>query len=399
MNTNADIQDMPQLLVDILQEITPVKSNIHAFNTEWHSCLRFLQNELPELNILDDGDTVCLGEMSPGCVRCKNGEWDCLFMTPACNLNCSFCISPFQNRRVPVSAYGQTPAQVIENYKTAGITGISFSGGEPFLEFQNMLRWFQSLKHNLPLNYFWLYTNGLLVGREQINLLADLGINEMRFNTAASGYRHKSILKLLEYAAHKIQNVTVEIPLVRRDLSILITALQDYESAGVKFINVHELLREEKTLSEQMQNETFQTVVFPDGHVTDVSLDSRTAFQKIAKNVVRSKMSLCLNFCSTVNKIRQIKNRRQNMLRLQKKQFEKIVDNEYLLTVFAYRDKNTWQWVHPDEWAEKSDRYLNYSAHRLKKIGPLSVWDKGRYMSAEKIREKHVVSSASVGKM
>ena len=88
------MQTMPAMLRDILEHIPTHQANTHELRAEWEQYLRMVEAEFPEVLIVDDGDTVCLGELSPGCVRCKSGEWDCSFITPICNLRCEFCISP-----------------------------------------------------------------------------------------------------------------------------------------------------------------------------------------------------------------------------------------------------------------------------------------------------------------
>ncbi|MBN2102579.1 radical SAM protein [bacterium] len=394
-----DRKHFPALLADILQGIVPIRPNTAELHSEWRQYTDTLKTGLPGIEIKDDGDTVCLGALSPGCRCCKNGEWDCLFITPACNLHCRFCISPFQNRRVPVSAYGKSPEDLISSYKKAGITGVSFSGGEPFLDFPAVTKWLSDLESEFPDHYYWIYTNGTRTRREHIDTLSELGLDEIRFNTAATGYHDSAVMQLMAYAAQKLPNVTVEVPLLYHDYEILRTAIPDYARAGVQFLNLHELMRESHTPSHQLKNENFKTVVFPDGHVTDVSMHSRIMFQNIAHTVLDSNLPLNLNFCSTVNKRRQIRKRRSSIMKLNTKTYEKVVDEGCLESVFVFQDKDHYQWVHPDVWEARKSRFAGYTAFRLKKTAPLSVWDRGRYLSAEKLEDHHVVSSSSAGKM
>lgn len=390
---------IPDILTDILKGITPIRSNITELQSGWQRYITDLKTELPEITIKDDSDTVCLASLSPGCRRCKIGEWDCLFVTPDCNLNCQFCISPFQNRRIPISAFGKTPAECIPRYRNAGITGVSFSGGEPFLEFETVAAWLQELKSEFPDNYYWIYTNGILVNREHIDVLSDLGLDEIRFNTAATDYQDPDVMRLIEYAAGKLSSVAVEVPVLRKDHAALREALPDYADAGVTFINLHELMREKNTPSQHLQNESFRTFVLPDGHVTDVSMDSRAVVKELIHTILASNLPLHLNFCSMMNKLRQIRKRRSRMAKVMKNTFENLVDDEYLESIFVFRDKTRHQWLHPNEWNDQKSRFAGQTVFKLKKLAPLSVWDTGRYISAHQLEDEHVVSSASFGKL
>ncbi len=380
------MENIPDILKEIYKSIPVHRSNIDELKTIWNEYIYVLKTQFPEISIDHDGDTVCFGELSPGCLLCKNGQWDCLFITPACNLNCEFCISPFLHRsKISISAYGKTAEDMITNYKKANIQGISFSGGEPFMDFQAIIIRLTALKQALPGNYYWLYTNGLLVHKEHIDMLADLGINEIRYNTAATAYNNKKVLRIIEYSAQKIENVTVEIPIILKDKEFLLSAIPNYVSAGVRYINLHELMKEDNTPSQYLEGENFKRFVFEDDHTTEISLDSKLLVNEMVSKIIDSKILINLHFCSTINKLRQIKKRRNNIIKLLKAPHEKIADEQYLETVFIFQDEDSFQFIHPDEWRGEQANYKNYSAIRLKKISPLSVFNEARYISAEKL--------------
>lgn len=380
------MEKIPEILNEIYKNLPAYRSNMDELKSIWNDYLHLLKTQFPEISIDHNGDTICLGDLSPGCVLCKNGEWDCSFITPACNLNCEFCISPFVSHvKIPISAYGKTIEEMIANYKKVGIKGISFSGGEPFLDFNKIMTHLKTLKQALPDNYYWLYTNGVLVHKEHIDQLADTGIDEIRYNTAATGYNNKSILRIMEYSAQKITNVTVEIPLILKDKNALLSAIPNYESAGVRYLNLHELMKEDNTPSQQLNNENFKQYIFEDGHATEISLDSKLLVNEIFRKIIDSKLKINLNFCSTMNKLRQIRKRRANMIRLLKQSHEKAIDEEFLETVFIFQDRDDYQFIHPDLWRSNQSNYKNYSAIRLTKMAPLSVFDQARYISTQKL--------------
>ena len=380
------MENIPDILKEIYNNLPVYCSNADELKSIWNEYIHLSKTRFPEISIDHDGDTVRLGELSPGCLLCKNGKWDCSFITPTCNQNCEFCISPLLNRsKIPISAYGKTMKDRIANYKKVKIKGVSFSGGEPFLNFMEIITRLNALKKELPENYYWLYTNGTLVTKAQIDILADSGINEIRYNTAATAYNDKKILRIIEYSAQKIENVTVEIPVILKDKEILLAAIPDYVNAGIRYINLHELMKEDNTPSQRLYDENFKQFIFQDGHTTEISLDSKFLVNEIIRKMIDSKAKININFCSTMNKLRQIRKRRANMIRLLKKSHEKVVDEEYLETVFIFRDKDAYQFIHPDDWRDKRANYKNYSNVALKKIAPLSVFNEARYISAHKL--------------
>lgn len=380
------MNEIPDILAEILESAPAIDSNIADLQAIWKEYIDSLKVEIPEISINHDGDTVCLGELSPGCLMCKNGEWDCLFITPNCNLNCEFCISPFNaDSKIPISAYGREREEILENYQLVGIKGVSFSGGEPFYNFQKTSNLFEYFKINLPDIYFWIYTNGTLVNKIHIDVLSDLGMNEIRFNTAANGYNNKELLKLIEYSAQKIENITVEIPIILSDKDMLLNCISEYENAGVKYLNLHELMKENNSNSQNLKNENFKKVIFEDGHITEISLDSKIVVNEIFSKMICTGNIMSFNFCSTMNKRRQVKKRRQNMIKLLKQPHEKIVDEEYLETVFLYKGKNDYKFLHPDEWFSNKIKNGEFNSFALRKLAPLSIYNDGRYVHAQKI--------------
>jgi pyruvate formate-lyase activating enzyme-like uncharacterized protein len=117
------------------------------------------------------------------------------------------------------SAFGPTPQEISQNHARTHITGVSFSGGEPFLEPHKLMEWVDWFKKHRPDQYTWVYTNGLLAETSLLKELGRLGLDEIRFDTAATGYTHPTVLRNMAAAAESIPNVTVEIPAIYRKQS------------------------------------------------------------------------------------------------------------------------------------------------------------------------------------
>jgi pyruvate formate-lyase activating enzyme-like uncharacterized protein len=121
------------------------------------------------------------------------------------------------------------------------LEGVSLSGGEPLLylsELEACVRAMREAKADL---YFWVYTNGILADDEHLNILADLGIREIRFNLAATDYNDK-ILENLKRARGIFEYVAVEVPSYPKQRERLMGCLGELNRIGIDQLNLQELL-------------------------------------------------------------------------------------------------------------------------------------------------------------
>ena len=261
----------------------------------------------------DEGATVHLGALSPGCEACQAGAWDCVFGTMACNLSCRFCISPGAGRRRgPPSALGGDLATLCQVYARSGVRGVGFTGGEPLLEPELLLHRASVLRRELPHLYLWAYTNGLLLTARRLDELASAGLDELRFNLAATAYSHPGVLRLLGEAVARLPSVAVEVPAIPDDREALLSALPGWVQAGVKYLNLHELIFEPGSRSGSMPGVRADCTM-PDGHVSAFDPRSEDLVAEVIARVADAGWPLAVHFCSMRDKARQIAGRRRLM--------------------------------------------------------------------------------------
>jgi pyruvate formate-lyase activating enzyme-like uncharacterized protein len=365
---------------------TPVQSNLQRLKSRWSAHLTKLTQQVPQVQVEDQGEIVCLGEMSPGCRACKQGKWDCIFMTMRCDLACRFCYSPDGiDRRYRGSAFGTKPEQLADVYSRAGIEGIAFTGGEPLLEKQVLFTWLAFLKQKCPDCYFWLYTNGLAADRETLQTLGTLGLDEVRFNMAATGYRDPSVSRNLAQAVGSISNVTVEIPSIPEDEPQLLAAVREWDRLGVKFLNLHELLFEPGSRSGSMYGPRLD-VVLTDGHRTAVDPRSRPLTLKVMKVVSEEQLSIRVNDCSLQSKVRQVRTRRATLGQQTAAPHERIA-GDLLESWCAYAGEDEYVLFRPDELAEKQALLPGYYFVRLARLAPLALGELPRWVLCEEAGE------------
>jgi pyruvate formate-lyase activating enzyme-like uncharacterized protein len=178
--------------------------------------------------------------LSTGCRCCGDGTWSCLFINGVCGAGCFFCPAPQQDTGQPTTG-GVTftrPQDYLDFLETFQFRGVGISGGEPLRTLERSLLFISKIKKHFGRSiYLWLYTNGSLVSEETLHRLQAAGLDEIRFNIVARGYR----LDQVKLAAGIIPVVTVEIPAIPEDFGLMQRLLPQLKEMGVSHLNLHQL--------------------------------------------------------------------------------------------------------------------------------------------------------------
>jgi pyruvate formate-lyase activating enzyme-like uncharacterized protein len=360
--------------------------NLDALRPAWAEYLARAKQQVPGVRIEGDGEVVHLGELSPGCRACKVGTWDCIFTTLRCNLDCEFCYSPLGlPREYAGSAFGRTPEEIADNHARTRITGISFSGGEPFMDAPKLLEWVGWFKERCPDMYTWVYTNGLLAEEVYLRRLGELGVDEIRFNMAATGYDHPAVLENLATAARFMPNVTVEIPAIPAHTLKVLACLGDWCALGARFLNLHELIYESGSRSAGMDGPR-QEIITEDGHRSAFNPESRELTLAVMKRVQEEGLPLAVNDCSMQSKLRQLRGRRRSLAPLVQGAHERLVEDQFYESYCAHQGGEAGCWLHPGTLDEARERLPDYRFVRLVRTAPLTVRDSGRWMVCEELK-------------
>jgi len=212
----------------------------------------FLRSKLADkIEVKDFGATIVPKDksLSVGCQACKSGSWICVYIGVSCNLKCVAC-PQISRHGVKEFIWANGGADDIHSLEDLGrvltknkrITGISFSGGEPFLYLKLVKEWLTYVNENFAdLNlYKWIYTNGMKVTKENCLELKKLGVNEIRFDLAATNYSDKIITKI-KYCKSIFDKISVEVPVEPWKVDKLIEALPKLNDIGLDYLNLHEL--------------------------------------------------------------------------------------------------------------------------------------------------------------
>lgn len=288
------------------------------------------------LNTLSDklhytagGNKAFTGALSPGCLICQNGDWECNFINRLCTRNCYFCKR--YHRSFKKEPYPQTrahtfvnPVQHIEYLKAFHIRGVGFSGGEPLLVSERLVSHISAIRQEFGKSmYLWMYTNGDLVNREILEKLQEAGLDEIRFNIAAREYDISPVILARDY----IPTLTVEIPAIPEDYETVKNLLPELQSNGVDFLNLHQI-----TIGKQNCRELIKR----NYHLISC-LSAATIFESeiCALNLIQyaceQELRLPISYCSTIYKYRfQGRGRRKQKASAVIKSYQEITNAGYI---------------------------------------------------------------------
>jgi uncharacterized protein len=273
-------------------------------------------------------DMIFTDNYSKGCKLCQEGRWLCIFLTHLCDAGCGFCPS-FHKGDHTHSALGDNPSEILSHIKNQDYSGISFSGGDPFIVFDRMLEFLAFFKTELPDYYYWAYSSGRNLNEEKIRLIAQHGLNEIRFNIAALKYDSADILKTIELARKYLEFVAVEIPSIPDDYNKLAKVLPKLDRIGVDYLNLHEYI----IVPALNQQNTPHSASFLLNYESEINyhVNSQHNTKEIIKYCQETNLTIKINNCSLLKKEYQMKMRRLKMGRMMINAFEKLTDEGFLV--------------------------------------------------------------------
>ncbi len=262
-----------------------------------------LLDRLRALNVgqSSHGSKLFSGTLSPGCLSCGAGTWSCTYLTRQCTADCFFCPTD-PNGGDPVPRTSRILLPGLEGYlaylRHFGFQGVSFSGGEPLLCLEEMLRWIAHIRREFGSDiYLWVYTNGDLLDRSTLRALHLAGLDEIRVNIAARGYA----LDAVRLAREVISTVTVEIPCIPEDLQVLQERLVDLQGLGMDHVNLHQLFANQANYrSLAGRGYTFLPLM---GTASAV-LESEITALRLLLFGLENRIDVPINYCSLVYRTR-----------------------------------------------------------------------------------------------
>lgn len=262
--------------------------------------------------------------LSPGCMACKTGTWMCIYVGYKCNATCEYCPQGSNEeknaRRDDEESTRYMSINLLKGLilKQAGkVKGISYSGGEPLLYLPKIIDIATYVSIHNPTAYQWIYTNGLLLNEENLRVLKDLNIQEVRVHLGATNFSEE-VMEHMKLAVKYIPSVNVETPAVPSAKEHLLGKgkIHRLEEIGVKQINLGEL----------MVRCAFNDAYIGNAEVYDYCSDllnvtsptySRQITYDIMEYAIHHKINIIINDCSNGSKYWQQYISMKNELRMQ----------------------------------------------------------------------------------
>lgn len=204
--------------------------------------------------------SIVYGKLPRGCMLCQQGLKTIIFLTGLCPCSCFYCpLSEYRRQRDliivneteitnPFEYFKRLEAEILKS----GSKGASLTGGDPLLKHQLAVQTISYLKDQFGEKFHvHIYTTGLLLKRDRLKELADVGLNELRIHAPLD--KLEEALKLAREWGDKL-SVGLEYPALPRSRDFLLKLLNLAEKYEVDFINLNQLeFTESNSLSLQLR--------------------------------------------------------------------------------------------------------------------------------------------------
>ena len=239
-----------------------------------------------------------------GCRSCLLGTGlSAVRKTNRCDAACPFCYDFGQLDKIPPIGEGlweiggtryreeDLPLLFALSRKP---TGIAYVYLEPFMEiekYEGIIRRF----HEAGV-YQHLYTNGLHASEASLDMLAQAGLDEIRFNLGAS-HTSDRVIQLMAAAKQRIPRVGIETPMTREFYREFLVKKDRILASGIDFMNCAELHLNENNLPNYWGESLY---FFRMGYLSPVF--SRELTLRLMKQAAEEQWPLVLHDCSNHTK-------------------------------------------------------------------------------------------------
>lgn len=241
--------------------------------------IRERQNSIPGLHVEQMGKVAMWGgeKLTPGCDNCIHGHGLCAIrMASKCNLDCPFCYfrgeydkqAPLMQEHLGLLGQRRITEDDLKSlFDKQGdkITHVCHVLLEPFMEFEkfpNVVR----LLHEQGVHQH-MYTNGTLVTEEHLKILRDAGLEELRFNLAATNCSRR-VVKTMKMARKYVKYLAIESPMFKTYYESFIANRSEILDTGVDQINCAELHLKKQNFREYKDEPLY---CYKSGYISPVS--------------------------------------------------------------------------------------------------------------------------------
>jgi len=196
--------------------------------------------------LMTNGYTAVLGgKLLQSCLYCLEGEWTQIRSSSECQLDCNFCYwhslpkkyLPKQLFVVNDNQFTEQDIKTLLEIQGDKVKGVAWLHYEPLLYLDKILG---LIKFISTKKYQWLYTNGILATEENLKQLERAGLNEIRFNLAATNCDDK-VIENIKLATKYFRSVCIESPMFSNFFKSFMSKKEKILNTGISHIHFAEL--------------------------------------------------------------------------------------------------------------------------------------------------------------
>jgi pyruvate formate-lyase activating enzyme-like uncharacterized protein len=198
------------------------------------------------LTVANDHKSLCTGWVSPSCVSCRTGVGTATYLfSTQCPRDCFFCFNHNQNNYERFRHELDDPIGKLVETHERGIPfhDLALTGGEPLLHKAETEEFFRTAQRLYPDAYTRLYTSGAFLDEAYLQVLADVGLNEIRFSIKTDDPPEAlaQTFDRIGRARAFLPRVMVEMPVMpdeERRMEELLLALDELRIDGINLLEL-----------------------------------------------------------------------------------------------------------------------------------------------------------------
>jgi len=250
------------------------------------------------LVVNNNGNSVYLNRLSPGCIDCSRGTALTVTVTPECNRKCFFCLY-----RKPAKQEIKLMNTLMNIYKSRNyLLSLAITGGECLLDTAatvNILEFTKKVAGNFCQTR--IYTNGDLLNCRVLKQLQAAGLEEIRISIKPNGNFEKIAL-----ARKYIPRVMVEVPVFpdqeekMKRILVKLNRLKIFGVNLVEFVFTGKNARVYKQKGYKLMTDKVNSFSLPYAHAYPIYGSEDTAL-RLLEFCANNSFSIGVHYCSQNN--------------------------------------------------------------------------------------------------
>ncbi len=234
-----------QIYADFMAQISQLGLAIEEQSDGWKSSEKIQQLRAMGATLRNDSKSVVINHLSPSCEACRTGKDSAtFFISLRCHRNCYYCFNPNQEDYEYHLDHKRDVVAELDEYVAhrVKLKHIALTGGEPLLQPDEVIRFFEKANILFPKAYTRLYTSGDHLNESILQALQAAGLTEIRLSIRMHDSENAlaHTFDRLELAKCFIPHVMVEMPVLPGTFKEMKAVLLKLEEIGIYSINLLE---------------------------------------------------------------------------------------------------------------------------------------------------------------